>query len=122
MGKIEVKVTINPLDQLRILLKEADIPYTDIKVRWSKEQLESYASFPMGPKDMNEFQRNQLIYGIDIPGEKWKFDAIYHFGAHSDHQFLECWGTLIGDEPRSITVREAFKIISEDWEKCNGKS
>lgn len=122
MGRVEIKVTINPLDKLRILLNEAGIPFTDIKLKWPKEQMAAFESFPMGPKDMNEFQRNQIIYSLDEESDTWKFDAIYHFGAHSDHQFLECWGTLIGGEPRSITVREAFKIITENWEKCNGKS
>lgn len=119
MSKSEI--FINPLDKLRILLTEAGIPHENYKEKWPGQTL-----IGLGPSDMNQWLRNQVIYGENYDEEgnsvNWKFDAIYHFGANSDHHFLECWGTLIEDGPKSIGVKEAFNIIKADWEKSNGKS
>ena len=124
----ETNYFINPLDQLRLLLTEAGIPYEDCKVEQPKAVKEYYrkiAILQIGPQDMNMWQRNQVFYG-DVFNDKGeivgcKFDAIYHHGADSTHKVIECWGSLIGEEPKCLTPQGAFEVIKADWEKCKGE-
>ena len=60
----ETNYFINPLDQLRLLLTEAGIPYEDCKVEQPKAVKEYYrkiAILQIGPQDMNMWQRNQVF-------------------------------------------------------------
>lgn len=107
---------MNPIDRLETLLTEAGIPFERIKEAYSDE----YDSFNEMFGEAGKWRRNQIVYGASDHPDKdivdWKFDAIWQTGSYGLPYKVECWGRLIGAEPKPLLPEEAFKIIKKHWE------
>lgn len=110
------------IDKLRLMLKEAEIPFESF-VEDMPEELRKMRMW--GEHDYGmaaQYDRNQIIYGRDPENiHSWRFDAIWQYGSYGAKKgLIETYGPLGCDKqhnPRVMTAKEAFKIIKKDWEE-----
>lgn len=122
MGIVDQEARWPEIDKLRLMLKEAKIPFESF-VEDMPEDLRKIRTWREHDYGMaGRYNRNQIIYGRE-PGSawKWRFDAIWQYGSDGAKEgLIETYGALGHDEfniPRVMTAEEAFKIIKEDWDK-----
>ena len=120
---------MNPIDKLRQMLTEADISFESYEEDYppmTDPRLKSFFDVAYG--EASKWQRNQIIYGRYNDNRRkfgWKIDAIYQRGSYGcTRGLLETYGTLGVDDknnPLTMTPKEVFKIISDDWNKLSEK-
>ena len=115
---------MNELDKLRKMLREAKIPFETFQESMDvpDEKSRKYAMLRYGEAWM--WKRNQIVYGRHAHRRyDWLFDGVCQYGSYGAKTgMIEAWGDLGEDEhhyPRTMTAKEAFAIISEDWERRN---
>ena len=114
----------NELDKLRIMLREANIPFEDIQQKFAPELIQHYDTeynrLRFG--DNWIWDRNQIVYAPD--GYRL-MDGICQYGSYGSKEgLIETYYELGWDEhgnPQVMTAEEAFAIIKEDWEERRGK-
>lgn len=108
---------MNPIDKLEALLTEAGIPFKRIKKAYSDE----YDEFNKLFGEAGRWLRNQIIYDAANPHEPdfadWQLDAVWQAGSYGLPDMVECWGRLIGANPKPMFPEEAFEIIKKHWEE-----
>lgn len=112
----------NPIDELDKMLTDAGIPHVKKQHKYSEIGIDhsNLVTNPLeGPKAL--YMENQICYPNAYRSEEGcQFDCIWQFGSYGTGKQVESYGPLGSDEtgePRIMTINEAFKIISEDWNK-----
>jgi len=111
---------MNPIDKLEALLTDAGIPFERIKEAYSDE----YDAFNEMFGEAGKWRRNQIVYGAAAHPAigkvvDWQLDAIWQAGSYGLPDMVECWGRLIGANPKPMLPEEAFEIIKRHWEEQN---
>ena len=117
----------NELDKLRKMLREAKIPFETFQESMDcmDEKRRKVAMRLYGEAYL--WKRNQIVYGRHFGGKRydWLFDGVCQYASYGAKiGMIEAWGDMGEDEhhyPRTMTAKEAFEIISDDWEKRKKK-
>ena len=107
---------MNPIERLDKLLTDAGIPHELNIEMWHKDR--SREADDLGIRcEADKYMINQIVYGR-ASGEYWKLDAIWQRGSYGRFgNMLECYGTMIGREPKAYAVDDVFRMIEADWKK-----
>lgn len=108
---------MNELDKLRTMLTDAGIPFISYQEERQKTKFDTELFGEAG-----RYSRNQVVYGGEKYAQRYGhylFDGICQYGSYgAGHGLIETYGTLGWDknhEPKILTAKQAFKIISEHW-------
>lgn len=117
---------MNPIDELRKMLTDENIPYEDYKEQYPLSRFDNEPYIHRLYGEASKWSRNQIIYGRYNDHRRkheWKIDAIFQRGSYGCTQgFVETYGTLGVDEknnPMTLKPSEVFKIIVDDWNKLS---
>lgn len=108
---------MNELDKLRIMLMENGIPFMNRYQEIEPEFKELHHGLPDGEAG-KKWWRNQVIYA---EGTESAWSGICQYGSYGEEEgLIESWFPLGWDEyeaPKTVTAKEAFSVIKNDWEK-----
>jgi hypothetical protein len=107
---------MNPIDKLRKMLDEANIPYEN-NIKAFPPEYKMIDIFGEPGKYLN----NQVVFGRGLSVvDEWLFDAIWQAGSYgAENGLLETYGELgkqRNGEPDTMTPEEAFDVIKKKFD------
>lgn len=115
---------MNELDRLRDMLKGAGIPF----ISYQEEHPKGFVGSELFG-EAGRWSRNQVVYGGEAYHRRYGhylWDGICQYGSYGAAQgLIETYGTLGCDrhhEPRILTAKQAFDVISRHWNGLDEKT